>query len=390
MTQADRWLLPDGLEEILPETARSVETLRRSLLDLFHSWGYELVIPPLIEYTDSLLIGLGSDMDIHSFKMVDQLNGRLLAVRPDITPQVARIDAHSLRREGVARLCYAGSVLHTKPKSLLASRSPIQVGAELYGAASVEADSEIICLMLQALTTAQLTNITLDLGHVGIFDVLAKQAALSGSQKQEIFEALQRKSISDLDKLIQQYVADAALAAAFITLADLHGGTEIIEQARARFAGFGAEITSALDQLAAIVEVIQQRYQDVKCYIDLAELTGFHYHQGLVFAAYTDGYGQAIANGGRYDNIGEQFGRARPATGFSLELKALAMQGVAKNIQQQRRIFAPLQCDINTVQALREGGEIVICAMAGQQAPADVDAILVSDNGQWHVETINK
>jgi ATP phosphoribosyltransferase regulatory subunit len=390
MTQADRWLLPDGLEEILPETARSVETLRRSLLDLFHGWGYELVIPPLIEYADSLLIGLGSDMDIHSFKMVDQLNGRLLAVRPDITPQVARIDAHSLRREGLARLCYAGSVLHTKPKSLLASRSPIQVGAELYGEASVEADSEIISLMLQTLKTAELKNITLDLGHVGIFDVLAKQAQLSGSQKQEVFEALQRKSISDLDKLIQQYVTDATLAGAFIKLAGLHGGTEIIEQARSSFADFGAEITTALNQLAAIVEVIERRYQDVECYIDLAELTGFHYHQGLVFAAYTDGYGQAIANGGRYDNIGEQFGRARPATGFSLELKALAMQSVAKNIQQQRRIFAPQQCEISVVQKLRDNGEIVICAMAGQQTPADVDAILVSDNGQWRVEAINK
>jgi ATP phosphoribosyltransferase regulatory subunit len=322
--------------------------------------------------------------------MVDQLNGRLLAVRPDITPQVARIDAHSLRREGLARLCYAGSVLHTKPKSLLASRSPIQVGAELYGEASVEADSEIISLMLQTLKTAELKNITLDLGHVGIFDALAKQAQLSDSQKQEVFEALQRKSISDLDKLVQQYVSEAELSAAFIKLAGLHGGTEIIEQARANLAGFGEEITTALNQLAAIVEVIQQRYQDVECYIDLAELTGFHYHQGLVFAAYTDGYGQAIANGGRYDNIGEQFGRARPATGFSLELKALAMQSVAKNIQQQRRIFAPLQCDINVVQKLRDSGEIVICAMSGQQTPADVDAILVSDSGQWRVEAINK
>jgi ATP phosphoribosyltransferase regulatory subunit len=390
MTQADRWLLPDGLEEILPETARSVETLRRSLLDLFHSWGYELVIPPLIEYADSLLIGLGSDMDIHSFKMVDQLNGRLLAVRPDITPQVARIDAHSLRREGLARLCYAGSVLHTKAKSLLASRSPIQVGAELYGEASVEADIEVISLMLQTLTTAKLTNITLDLGHVGIFDELAKQAALSRSQKQEVFEALQRKSVGDVDKLIQQYVSDADLASAFITLAGLHGGIEVIEQARASFVGFGDEITMALNQLSSIADVIRRRYQTVECYIDLAELTGFHYHQGLVFAAYTEGYGQAIANGGRYDNIGEQFGRARPATGFSLELKALAMQSVAKNIQQQRRIFAPQQCEQSVIQALRESGEIVICAMAEQQVPADVDAILVSDNGQWHVEAINK
>jgi ATP phosphoribosyltransferase regulatory subunit len=244
--------------------------------------------------------------------------------------------------------------------------------------------------MLQTLKAAELTNITLDLGHVGIFDELTKQAALSGSQKQEIFEALQRKSVDDLAKLVEQYVTDALLATAFIKLAGLHGGVDIISQARACFAAFGTEITTALDQLASIVEVIGQRYQEVECYIDLAELTGFHYHQGLVFAAYTDGYGQAIANGGRYDNIGEQFGRARPATGFSLELKALAMRGVAKNIRQQRRIFAPQQCDISVVQALRDNGEIVICAMAGQQTPADVDAILVSDNGQWHVETINK
>jgi ATP phosphoribosyltransferase regulatory subunit len=281
-------------------------------------------------------------------------------------------------------------VLHTKPKSLLASRSPIQVGAELYGAASVEADIEVISLMLQALKTAELTNITLDLGHVGIFDALAKQAELSSRQKQEIFEALQRKSVSDLTKLIEQYVNDAMLATAFINLAGLHGGIEVIAQARAMYASLGDDIASALNQLATIVAAIQQRYQDVDCSIDLAELTGFHYHQGLVFSAYTIGYGQAIANGGRYDNIGEQFGRARPATGFSLELKTLAMQSVAKNIQQQRRIFAPQQCDLSVVQQLRASGEIVICAMAGQQTPADVDAILVSDNGQWRVEAINK
>jgi ATP phosphoribosyltransferase regulatory subunit len=295
-----------------------------------------------------------------------------------------------LRREGLARLCYAGSVLHTKPKSLLASRSPIQVGAELYGTASVEADIEVISLMLQALKTAELTNITLDLGHVGIFDALAKQAELNSRQKQEIFEALQRKSVSDLTKLIEQYVNDAMLATAFINLAGLHGGIEVIAQARAMYASLGDDIANALNQLATIVAAIQQRYPEVDCYIDLAELTGFHYHQGLVFSAYTIGYGQAIANGGRYDNIGEQFGRARPATGFSLELKTLAMQSVAKNIQQQRRIFAPQQCELSVVQALRASGEIVICAMAGQQTPADVDAILVSDNGHWRVEAINK
>jgi ATP phosphoribosyltransferase regulatory subunit len=192
MTIADRWLLPDGVEELLPEQAQQVEFLRRKLLDLYQCWGYELVMPPLMEFTDSLLVGLGADVDMQTFKVVDQLSGRAMGIRADITPQVARIDAHSLNRRGPARLCYAGSVLHTKPKSLMASRSPIQIGAELYGDASLSSDIEVICLMLETLQTAGVVDITLDLGHVGIYRALIEQACLSGDAEQQLFDALQR------------------------------------------------------------------------------------------------------------------------------------------------------------------------------------------------------
>lgn len=390
MTIADRWLLPDGVEEILPDQARCVEELRRSMLDLFHVWGYELVIPPMVEYTESLLIGFGHDLDLHSFKVIDQLSGRLMAIRPDITPQTARIDAHSMRREGPVRLCYAGSVLHTVPKSQQATRSPIQLGAELYGEASASADIEIISLMLETLKVAGASDVVVDLGHVGIFGALASAAGLSEQVEQELFEALQRKARGDIQSLVASAVEDATLRALFVELAQLHGDAQVLDKARALFNNSGVDISDALDRLAEVANEISRRYPQAECYFDLAELRGYHYHTGLVFAAYTPGRGHAIANGGRYDDIGEAFGRARPATGFSTELKTLVSIAAIENVNAGA-IFAPHSDDLdlwNAVQTLRADGEVVIFGHGDKPLPTACERQLVLHDGEWRLEAI--
>lgn len=394
MSTADRWLLPDGVDELLPEAAARVEQLRRQLLDLFKAWGYELIIPSLVEYTESLLIGLGSDIELHSFKVTDQISGRMMAIRPDITPQAARIDAHSLKREGPVRLCYADSVLHTRPKSLLASRSAIQVGAELYGEEGAAADIEIISLMLDTLKTAGLESVCLDLGHVGIFRSLAQLAGLSSGSEAELFEALQRKSSGDIRAVAVASAADTVMVEWLVKLAGLHGGVSILQEARDQMYGAPAPVLEALEHLQCIAEEVQRRYPAVACYFDLGELRGYHYHTGLVFAAYTAGHGEAIANGGRYDNIGQVFGsRARPATGFSTELKALATLGTDGSVPNSGRIFAPYSNDLDlwdAVQLLRQAGEVVIFGHPEQSLPEGCDRELVLQHGEWQLDTINR
>ena len=254
MTSVDRWQLPDGIEEVLPAQAATVERLRRRLLDLFASWGYQLVIPPLVEFTDSLLVGLGEDLDLLTFKLTDQLSGRSMGVRADITPQVARIDAHSLAAEGVLRLCYAGSTLHTRPKSLMASRSPIQLGAELYGDDSPAADVEVIRLMLATLDAAELqSELTLDLGHVGVYEAILKAANLDEEREQEVFDCLQRKSVPDLAVALEG--VDEETADLIIALVDLHGDEGVLDTARELFAEKAPEALAAVDPDRAWREV---------------------------------------------------------------------------------------------------------------------------------------
>lgn len=387
MTSADRWLLPDGVEELLPPLAGRAEQLRRRLLDLYHSWGYDLVMPPLLEFTDSLLVGLGSDVDLLTFKVTDQLTGRSMGIRADITPQVARIDAHSLHREGPVRLCYAGSVLHTRPKSLLASRSPIQIGVEVYGDAGLASDSEVVLLMLETLRVAGLADITLDLGHVGIYRALVEAAALPPAVEQELFDALQRKAGAEITALLYRAVADQRLRNWFIDLSELHGGIDVLAQARARFNGAPAPVAAAIDELAAVAARVQARLPAVGLYFDLSELRGYHYHTGLVFAALVPGWGQAVANGGRYDHVGEVFGRARPATGFNTDLKALiALVGDA-GADAGGAILAPADEDIElwrAVQQLRAAGERVINALPAQDS-GGCDRELVLRDGRWQV-----
>ncbi|MFO7541867.1 MAG: ATP phosphoribosyltransferase regulatory subunit [Thiobacillus sp.] len=311
------WLLPENVEDVLPPQAWRMEGMRRALLDLFREHGYQLVIPPLMEYVDSLLTGVGADLDLKTFKLVDQLSGRLMGVRADITPQVARIDAHLLAANTVNRLCYAGSVLHTQSDGFHRSREPIQIGAELYGEPGADADLETLTLMLQGLAVCGVNTLQLDIGHVGVYRALAQEAGLSNEVEHQLFGALQAKDSSAV--MVLTAGLSAALRDAFAALPRLYGDRSVLAEARARLPQLAA-VQTALDTLDAIDKGLAQ----TGVAYDLAELRGYGYHSGVVFAAYTGGRSHAIAHGGRYDEVGRVFGRARPATGFSLDLRELA------------------------------------------------------------------
>jgi ATP phosphoribosyltransferase regulatory subunit len=388
MTIVDRWLLPDGIEEILPPRAQQMEDLRRLWLDLYRSWGYELVVPPLIEFVESLLAGMGNqDLDMQTFKLTDQLTGRLMGVRADMTPQVARIDAHGLKKEGPVRLCYAGSVLHTKAASLSASRSPYQVGAELYGHNGLESDVEIICLMLETLQCAGLPTPHIDIGHVGIYRELAKLAQLSRAPEIELFEAMQRKATDDIASLVKTYVHDKKLKNYFSKLPTLTGGNTVLKSARKLFADLPV-VMNAIDDVEKIVDQIKIRNPKAELYFDLSELRGYHYHSGLVFAAYLPGQGQAIAKGGRYDDIGELFGRKRPATGFSVDMKQV-IDLIDAPLAKSDGILAPANIDEklwSAIQQLRKSGERVVVMLPGQKITAGAlgcNRQLQFKKGEW-------
>ena len=388
MSSVDRWQLPDGVEEVLPAQAAAVERLRRDLLDLYRSWGYQLVIPPLMEFTESLLIGLGADLDLLTFRMTDQLSGRMLGVRADITPQVARIDAHSLAEDGVTRLCYAGSTLHTRAKSPFASRSPIQLGAELYGDNSLAADVEVIRLMLATLDAAGMGEITLDLGHVGVYKAVLESADLTTEQEETVFDALQRKSLPDLQLALDGVNKDSA---ALITgLLDLHGDEAVLAAARELFADSAQDALAAVDALQEVAADVRRQRPDMPIYFDLAELRGYHYHTGIVFAAYVPGHGQALANGGRYNDVGKVYGRARPATGFATDLKALMALLPAHEGAQPGAISMP-DADDPALEAkaneLRVAGEVVInCLSSNPDSRCDRE--IVEQNGDWVVQPL--
>jgi len=315
-----KWVLPEYVEDILPVEAMRIERLRRAILDLFFKNEYQLVMPPLLEYMDSLLTGTGHDLELRTFKVVDQLSGRTMGVRADITPQVARIDAHLLNRRGVTRLCYCGSVLHTRPASPGATREPIQLGAEIYGAAGVEADLEIQRLLCDALRLAHLRGLRLDVGHVAVFRSLAHAATADAELEVQLFEALQKKDVPELRSLSRRL--DARTREALELLPELYGGLEVLDTAQKRLPKLPA-LTQALKTLRALAKACP-----VPISFDLAELRGYHYHSGVVFDAYCAGVTGPVARGGRYDEVGKAFGRARPATGFSIDLRSVA--GVVK------------------------------------------------------------
>src|ERR1043165_5151236 len=315
-----KWILPEYVEDILPAEARRIEKARRKILDLFFAKKYELVMPPLLEYTDSLFTGTGRDLELRTFKVVDQLSGRTMGVRADITPQVARIDAHLLNRKGEARLCYCGSVLHTRPAAPGATREPIQIGAELYGAAGTDADLEIQRLLCEALKLARVRELRLDIGHVAVFSSIAHAAELAPELEAELFAALQKKDLPGLRTLSAKL--DAKTRTALLALPELYGGPEVLDEAERRLPKL-PELGRALKTLRALAKACP-----VPASFDLAELRGYHYHSGVVFDAYCDGVTGVVARGGRYAAVGKAFGRARPATGFSIDLRSVA--GVVK------------------------------------------------------------
>jgi ATP phosphoribosyltransferase regulatory subunit len=389
MSNENRWLLPEGIDELLPERASRLEALRRSLLDHCETWGYRYVVPPLVEFTDSLLIGVGADLDLVTCKFSDRMSGRMLGVRADITPQVARMDAHSLGEDGVTRLCYVGSTLQSVPQAVVGGRAPIQLGAELFGSASTDADSEIVTLLLSTLERAQVQSpLTLDIGHIGIYDALFSDLALAADVEQQIFDALQRKSAPDIERLAAQLAPE--IATKLTQLASLHGAVEIIDKARALFSD-NPVIVAALDHLDAVVARVKQVCPAVSIYVDLTELRGFRYHTGLVFAVYVEGRGSSVAKGGRYDNIGAVFGRDRPATGFAIDLKALVDE-IEPSDAKRSPIVAPRSEDpalLAKMTDLREEGRIVIVDLESNTQVIGVES-LVYQAGEWVVVAANE
>ena len=395
MQQKDSWLLPEGIEEILPEEAKHLENLRSRLLELFACWGYDLVIPPFIDFLDSLLTGSGHDLDLQTFKLTDQISGKMLGVRADMTPQVARIEAHNIKHEWPIRLCYVGTILHTRGDPLEKTRSPMQIGAELYGHAGKESDVEVIRLMLEMLAITGLQNIHLDLGHVGIYRALSRQAGLTELQESELFDVLQRKARPELQGLMDSYAIDSDLKSMFMKLPELNGGKDTINKARSELLKADDDVKNALADLEAIAEKLSMRFPSLPISFDLAELRGYHYHTGMVFAAFIPSVGREIARGGRYDNIGAVFGRARPATGFSADLKLLSsLTKQSCSVEHRKLIFAPYSDDPvldEKIRDLRAQQQAVVQQLPGQTGSAKelgCTSILQKENQSWVIRPL--
>ncbi len=383
-----KWLLPEYIDDLLPAEAEAVERIRRRLLDHFALHGYRLVRPPLLEHLESLLTGTGRELDLYTFKVVDQLSGRLLGLRADTTLQVARIDAHLLNAEGITRLCYAGSVLHTRPMGLGQTREVMQVGAELYGHAGIAADREVLRLMLSSLTLLGVPRIHLDLGHVGVFRALIADAAVDADAAADFFAAMRAKDVPRIGELARDL--PAATARTLLALPELYGEANAV-LARARDALPALpEITGALEDLRTLVASIDGA--DIAVQVDLAELRDLDYHNGVVFSAYAEGHAVAIGRGGRYDNIGAAFGRARPATGFSLYPRQLAervpgtapAQGVLVPDADEPALRA-------AIERLRAAGETVVTAIEGDNADPRAHGCnrrLCNVDGAWQIQPV--
>jgi ATP phosphoribosyltransferase regulatory subunit len=383
MTHA--WLLPEHIEDILPPYARVAEGLRRRLLDLFDSYGYELVCPPMVEYLDSLLTGSAKDLDLKTFKVMDGLSGRQMGVRADMTPQAARIDAHLLNRQGVTRLCYAGPVLHTRPAGLMSSREPYQVGAELFGHDGIEADVEILQLLLAAMKATGIADVRVSLGHVGLFRELANAAGIGGEAGQQLFRALRAKDMPSVEALTS--ALPTGLREAFHRLPELYGSAAVIDAARNVLPDLPG-VRHALAELAVLLTL----GDGIDMAVDLADLRGYAYHTGVVFAVYVGGQAQSVALGGRYNGTGASFGRARPATGFSLDLRRVLASLPAPAARPG--ILAPVDRDPDLqarIAQLRASGERVVVEFSGQEAhraESGCDRELVCDAGEWKVRSL--
>ncbi len=393
MLPQDRWLLPEGIDEIFADEADRLDRLGRNLIDRFAGWGYRLVMPPMIDFLDSLLVGTAHELDLHTLKLSDPVSGRLIGLRADITPQVARIDARTAQTGVPARFCYVGSVVHALTGHLDKSRNPIQIGAELYGAEGVAATGEVIRLMLESLSVANIHAVHLDLGHVGLFRAIARQAALSDAQETIVFDLLQRKDATDLETFIRTLDLSDPVAGMLMALLELNGPVAVIQGAREALREGGAEIGRALDELAALAASLQQLYPGLPLNVDLAELRGYQYHTGVVFAAFVPGQGKEIARGGRYDAIGHVFGRARPAVGFSADLRTLAglSADTARAADASGAIFAPADADASLAAAiaeLRQQGRVVIQSLGGDhETPEALGCAqrLIQQDGAWRL-----
>jgi len=389
----EKWLLPEGIEEFLPNEAAALEILRAKLLSHFRSWGYELVIPPLVEYLESLLTGTGNDLDIQTFKLIDQTNGRMMGVRADMTPQVARIDAHRVAHDHVTRLCYIGTVLQTRPDDFTKARSITQLGAEIYGHQGDQSDIEILLLLLSALRQLGIADLHLDLGHVAIFSSLVQHFAIEKALESQLFDVLQRKSGHEITALLREHQRGDAEIQAFTTLCDLHGGVEVLQLAKSKLVN-AEPIMRAIDSMQVIADAITRHFPDVTLHCDLSELRGYQYHTGIVFAVYNVDHSQAIAKGGRYDNIGAAFGRARAATGFSADLRILLSLSQVDG-DNAEKILAPCLDDKKLqqkVEQLRAANKIVISQLPGVSDSAEqlgCNAELVkSKSGEWEVSAL--
>ncbi|MFZ6772225.1 ATP phosphoribosyltransferase regulatory subunit [Undibacterium sp. SXout7W] len=379
------WLLPENIADVLPSEARKIEELRRLFLDYFRLYGYELVMPPLLEYIESLLTGAGQDMDLQTFKLVDQISGRTMGLRADMTTQVARIDAHLLNRHSITRLCYAGSVLHTKPSGLHATREPIQIGAEIYGHAGLEADAEIQELVLGCLTLANFGEVRLDLCHVGVFRALLARDPLAKAHQDTLFSLLASKDVPGLDKATANF--DPEVRKALLVLPGLYGDASVIQKARTLLPSLNG-ISEALNELDYLVQLVG----NASVTIDLADLHGYNYHSGVMFSVFVPGLPNAVARGGRYDHVGEAFGRARPATGFSLDLRELAR--LLPLAERKNAIRSPWNRDNalrEKIVELRKAGEIVIQSMPGhenEQDEFDCNRVVVFEDGNWILQNV--
>lgn len=379
------WLLPEYIEDVLPPEASRIEALRRLLLDLYRLHGYQLVMPPLLEYLESLLTGTGEDLDLRTFKLVDQMSGRMMGIRADITPQVARIDAHLLNRVGVTRLCYSGSVLHARPRDINTTREPLQIGAEIYGHAGIESDLEIQELLNKSLLICGIENARLDLGHVAIFRALCCRGNVDSQLEMEIYESLQAKDITQLDERTRGF--DPEIRSALMTLPQLYGDPSVLMLAEKELPTY-PEIKTALDELKEL-----SRIEDRQVNIDLGDLRGYHYHSGAVFAMYLAGEANPIAIGGRYDEVGKAFGRARPATGFSMDLRSLAR--LVPIEKEKGAIIAPYNpADkklLYAIEDLRNKNEVVIIDLPGHQAirtELGCDRELIMNGDTWQLKKL--
>lgn len=385
----NRWLLPENIADILPSEARKIEDLRRILLDRFQAYGYELVMPPMLEYLDSLLTGSGQDLNLKTFKLVDQISGRTLGLRADMTPQVARIDAHLLNRQGVTRLCYAGSILHTRAAAGSSSREQLQLGAEIYGHSGWEADLEIQALLNDVLNLSQVGEITLDMSHAGLLTAILGDFSPKPESLEALYSSLQTKDLPFLNEVLLDWPSE--VKSAVLALANLSGSPKkVLEQASQNLPKT-ASVKAALDELERLCAAVANLPNSPQLNLDLSDLKGYQYHSGVMFAAYVEGLPVAIARGGRYDMVGKAFGRSRPATGFSLDIMTLAR--ISKKDSRKTAILAPWSNDSTLSQEiaqLRSQGQVVIQLLPGHEQDGDefhCDRELVNQKGAWVIKT---